>query len=495
MEVENNALLNSIKNVGVYLRKSRSHGDMEEDLIKHKTTIEDYCKQYNWKYIVYEEIGSGSDIEHRPKMIELLSNIEEDTFDAVFVFDTDRLGRGGSGDQERIFNSLKHTDTLLVTANPFKIYNMNDESDETLMDVHGFVAKMEYKQIRKRMQAGKKIGLKMGRWVFGNSPYGYRYNPQEKKLEVEPSEKEVVQRIYNMFSRDYSTYEIADKLNREGVPSPKNKDWKSTTISRMLKSQVYLGHIVSNKTQGNKTRSKSNTSKPFKYNSPDEWTVIKNCHEPIITEQEFDEVNKKFKYKSKKVYGNKIHSLTGLIVCGYCKKRLYIKGEYVSTCECGNKSGKIELVNDAINKTVLGLKERLESIPEDEFNKQKKVSLEEKLDKLNNDLAKQDEAISRIEDAFESGLYDVQKTKEKIKERNKKKEEIQEEINQVKNDIESSNDDQGENISKIQNFINKDDSVDSEENRNYVYKGFIKDIEWFKENLNNVRVKVNYNLK
>jgi len=492
--METEGLLQSVKNVGVYLRKSRSHGDMEEDLVKHKSTIEDYCQQYNWKYVVYEEIGSGSDIENRPKMIELLKNIEEDTFDAVFVFDTDRLGRGGSGDQERIFNSLKHTETLLVTANPFKVYDMNDESDETLMDVHGFVAKMEYKQIKKRMQAGKKIGLKMGRWVFGNSPYGYRYDPQEKILEVEPQEKEIVKRIFDMFSNNYSTYEIADKLNREGVPSPKNKNWQATTISRMLKSQVYLGHIVSNKTQGNKTKSKSNTSKPFKYNPNTEWDVIEDCHEPIISEDLFKEVGKRFKNKSRKVYGNKIHALTGLIICGFCGNRMYVKGEYTSNCDCGNKSGKLEIVESAISETVIALKNQLESIPVDEYNKQKQDKLSEELDRLNNELSKQDEAISRIEDAFESGLYDVQKTKQKIEERNVRKEEIRKEISDKQKEIESTDDDQSENISKIEKFLNDINSVDNEENKNYVYKGFVKNIEWYKDNANKVRVKVNYNL-
>src|SRR5690606_25625261 len=124
-------------------------------LIKHKTKIQEYCKELNWSYVLYEEIESGYDLESRPQMNRLLKDVESEMYDAVFVFDVDRLSRGEDGDRELIFSTLRNTNTLLVTANPFKVYNMNDETDDMMIDVFGFVGKMEYKQIQKRMRAGK----------------------------------------------------------------------------------------------------------------------------------------------------------------------------------------------------------------------------------------------------------------------------------------------------------------------------------------------------
>lgn len=126
-----------IHEVAIYLRKSR--GESDNDLIKHRMELVTLSDNNHWKYVLYVEIASGEDIEWRPKMQELLSDIAEDMYDAVLVVDIDRLGRGDEADTARYKKALRESNTFIVT--PQKVFNLQDETDEMLTDFLGVLAR------------------------------------------------------------------------------------------------------------------------------------------------------------------------------------------------------------------------------------------------------------------------------------------------------------------------------------------------------------------
>ncbi|ERM27553.1 Site-specific recombinase [Clostridioides difficile] len=91
--------------VAIYLRKSRADEEAEhrgefETLSRHKTTLLKIAKEQSLNVIeIKEELISGESITYRPKMLELLNEVEENKYDAVLVMDIDRLGRGNMQDQ------------------------------------------------------------------------------------------------------------------------------------------------------------------------------------------------------------------------------------------------------------------------------------------------------------------------------------------------------------------------------------------------------------
>lgn len=496
--LRHDGLTEKIKFVGVYLRKSRSMGDMEEDLIKHKKKITEYCEQFDWSYVLYEEIGSGYDLEGRGQMQKLLRDVEGEMYDAVFVFDIDRLSRGESSEQDLIFSTLRNTNTLLVTANPFKIYNMNDETDDMMIDVFGFVGKMEYKQIRKRMTAGKKIGLRMGRWVGGQVPYGYRYNNETKGLDIHEDEARIVREMVDKYLSGISTTDIAWEFNRRRILSPRGSNWTSTAITRIFKSLIYQGHMVGNKYEGNPSKKKrSKTSKKFRVLPESEWVIVRNCHEAIIKEEEYDEIMKILGDRSKKRYKNKINTFTGLIKCGICGNNMYHKKyndkDGIAKCECGNMGGIAELIETAIYESAIRLKDKLNEIKSDEIESQKEQQLSKQIDNLEKELDKQDLAIERIEEAFESGLYDVNKTRRKIEEREQEKWRLEKEISNLRKQITAVDQhDNKERITKVDRFISDIKQDINSEQKNKIYKEILSDVVWYRKEDDKVGVTVNF---
>jgi site-specific DNA recombinase len=490
-------IINKIKYVAVYLRKSRSTGDMDIDLEKHSMKIKEYCEEFNWSYVLYEEIASGSDITHRPQMQKLLKDVANDMFDAVFAFDIDRLSRGGSSDQEKIFSTLRNTNTLLVVANPFKIYNLNDETDDMMMDVFGFVGKMEYKQIRKRMMAGKKIGLRMGKWVNASAPFGYNYDSKEKKLLINEEESKIVREAVEKYLAGYSSTDIAWDFNRRKILSPRGKSWKPLTITRIFKSQIYQGHIVGNKSEGNRNKKRSDASKPFRYLPEDEWVVVYNTHDALIKEEEYEQIMKMLNSKAKKRYRNNINTFTGLIKCSVCGNNMHHKQFHnkdgIAACVCGNHGGTIDLIETSIYQSAIQLRDKLNQIKLEEVELQKENQILKQIETLEQELDKQDLAIEKIEEAYEAGLYDVAKTQKKTKEREQEKWRLEKEIQNLRKQLSSvDKQDNKERVSKIDQFIEDIKKDNNPEQKNKIYKSLISEILWEKKSVEKVNVTINF---
>ncbi|MCA1027081.1 recombinase family protein [Cytobacillus kochii] len=493
-------MINAIKNVAIYPRKSR--GEVDQDLEKHLLIMKEICEQHEWNYVEYPEIGSGESIADRVKIKELIKDVEEGMYDAVLVFDFDRLGRGSGTDQDTIRRLFKSTDTLIIQANPFEIYDYNDERDEETMDFKGFIARREYKMITKRLSTGRKIGLRMGRWSNGVAPFGYSYNAELKKLQPHPKESEIYKSlILNEFLNGKSTHDIAWNLNKKQIPSPRNGLWSPTTVNALLKSDVHLGHIVFNKTEGVRTsQTKSLDKKPFRVKPKEEWTTVKNCHTPLKTEEQHMRIMHLMGYKRSHSKGGNINSLSGLVKCYNCGNTLTIQkneeGEmFFKKCTSCNecKGGNVQLAEDAIYESLIKIKKNLIRINNEQTNNEEKRILLEKIEMLENELDKNEGALEKIEEAFEEGMYTAEKAKKKMKVRQEKILELEDELKNYKKNLGSfSLVTNQERINKIENVVDFIKNGSSPEKMNAIYKSIISHIIWKKVDLSEVRVTVNF---
>lgn len=144
MEMRNEYNPIIIKYVAEYLRKSR--GETTEDLIKHKTILEELCKSRGWVYVVYEEVETGESLFARPVMQQLLRDVEDNIYDAVVCVDLDRLGRGDLVDWGQIKRVFQKTNTYMVT--PSSLYNLNDDNEEFAVDLQTLILKAKKNRVQ-----------------------------------------------------------------------------------------------------------------------------------------------------------------------------------------------------------------------------------------------------------------------------------------------------------------------------------------------------------
>lgn len=206
-----------MENNAVYLRKSRAdQGTLEETLRKHKKTLLEFAAAHGLRVApedIYEEVVSGDSLYARPQMLRLLEQVELKRYGAVLCMDIDRLGRGNMSDQGIIVETFKNSGTKIIT--PSQAYDLNDEIDENNVEFAAFMARFEYKQIKKRLRAGVRRSIQDGCYL-SNAPYGYRRAVVNKRhtLEIYEDEAKYVRLIFDMYvNRGLGSQHIADAIN------------------------------------------------------------------------------------------------------------------------------------------------------------------------------------------------------------------------------------------------------------------------------------------
>ncbi|MCX6170096.1 MAG: recombinase zinc beta ribbon domain-containing protein [Ignavibacteriales bacterium] len=74
----------------------------------------------------------------------------------------------------------------------------------------------------------------MGKWKGGGQPFGYSFDKKTSTLIINPDEKIVILKIFELAKRDYGVTNIADELNTIGFMPRRGKRWSATTVSYML---------------------------------------------------------------------------------------------------------------------------------------------------------------------------------------------------------------------------------------------------------------------
>jgi DNA invertase Pin-like site-specific DNA recombinase len=312
-------------NIAIYLRKSRAEENesTEETLNRHKEQLLNIVKVKKYNIIdIFEEVVSGENISNRPKMQELLENVEEKKYNAVLCMDIDRLGRGSMAEQGLILEAFKSTNTLIIT--PKKIYNLSDDSDEMATEFETFIARYELKKIKKRMQQGKKKTIEEG-YHISEPSFGYEreYIKSKPTLKLVPDQAKIVRLIFDMYlTGEQGTTKIANYLNSLNIKTRKNTPFAPSSVRHILRNPIYIGKIIYNRItykrqKGKKTRQITNDE--------DAWITSTGNFPTLVTEEEFNKVkeimenNLTIKTKFNKQPNN---SLAGLIVCSVCGKKM-----------------------------------------------------------------------------------------------------------------------------------------------------------------------------
>ena len=130
--------------------------------------------------------------------------------------------------------------------------------------MHSMVNEIYAEDISKKSKAAKRSRAQQGKFLGSQAPYGYAKSPDDKNLLViDGYSAGIVRRIFWLMSQGYSARAVADILNKDDVLNPReyhyaqlgkpnpyvseSKIWGSHTITNILKSEVYIGHLVQGK--------------------------------------------------------------------------------------------------------------------------------------------------------------------------------------------------------------------------------------------------------
>lgn len=335
-----------IYNTDGYVRLSTEDGGNpgSDTLESQKELIAGFIRQdpsLRLCHIYCDNGKTGTNFE-RPAFDQMIDNVRSGKTNCIVVKDLSRFGRNykEAGNYiDRIFPVLgvrfiainDHLDTLVTQRNDadFIVPLKNIINDIYSRDIS--------RKIGSTFETKKKKGEYTGAWA----PYGYQKSPDDSHYLIpDPTTAPIVQKMFQWRMEGLGYNGIAKKLNMEGILSPKkyrylketnqcpddkNMVWTSSTVKFILSQQVYMGHMVQGKTHRDLSRGITNHTV-----SPEEWIVVRNTHEPLISQKTFEAVQE-VGILTKKQYNETVSQndmesreniFRGLVYCADCGKAL-----------------------------------------------------------------------------------------------------------------------------------------------------------------------------
>ncbi|OOM81843.1 recombinase [Clostridium puniceum] len=479
----------------IYLRKSRADEEIEktlgegETLSKHRKALLKFAKEKKLNIVeIKEEIVSGDSLFNRPKMLELLTEIENKQYAGVLVMDIDRLGRGGMKDQGIILDAFKESDTKIIT--PVKTYDLNNELDEEMTEFKTFFSRRELKTITRRMQGGRVRSVEDGNYIATNPPLGYdiNYIKKNRTLKINNDESEIVKLIFKLYVEGDGAGTIATYLNSLGYKTKFENSFSGSSIVSILKNPVYIGKITWKKKEYKKSTDPDKIMN-CKTRDKNDWIISNGKHPSIIEETLFNQANlilNERYHVPYKVNGKLCNPLSGLIICGVCGNKMImrtVKNKKRIMCihKCGNKSLNFDYLENEILKTLkeylsnykITIKTENKNINTDIHSKQL-LALNKELNALNNQKLK-------LFDLFERDVYTEDVFLERSKNIDERKTNIENELIRLNNMLEQENKRASEDDIRIfESMIHGYENTDDIVLKNKFFKSIIFKIEYFK---------------
>lgn len=333
---------------------AREHNAIETQ----KKIIEHFVKENFQAYdslTVYEDCGFSGVNSNRPRFLELLEDIEQGRINCVVVKDLSRIGRNYIDVGYYVEKYFPLKSVRLIAIND--TYDSQYQSSDLVVSFKNVLNEAYVLELSKKVKAVKKRQRQEGKYIGTNPPFGYKKSAENShQLVVNPDTIAVVQRIFQLAYEGHSISAIARMLERDQTPTPSmyllqenpsskvrvTEFWNTGTIRKILKSEMYIGHMV----QGVRTTSRPNQEALAK---KEDWSIIKNTHEPIISEALFDAVQEKMMVlseKNKSAFSNHIrnHDKNYVPFENIFKHKLFCR-------QCGEKVLANSVVVDTKNHT------------------------------------------------------------------------------------------------------------------------------------------------
>ena len=483
-----------VYNVGLYCRLSLDDGNVGESgsIQTQKIILTKYCKDNNLSvYKIYVDDGYSGLNYNRPSFNEMLGDIESGKINMVITKDLSRLGRDyiQTGYYTEIYFP-DHKVRYVALSDGIDTINQNND----IAPFKNILNDMYAKDLSRKVKLAKRSRALDGLFISAKTPFGYIKDPNNKNhLVVDEEAKEIVIKIYNLAKQGLGTYRIAKLLNEEGVITPSrykflkgdtrfarfnNSVWRTETVNAILTDMVYCGHMENHKYEVSNYKTKKLVRVP-----DSEHIIVKNTHEAIISEEDFEIVNNLIKSRISPRIHESENLFKSIVYCAHCGNRMVLthqtrNSNYVSqTYKCHKHNRDIDLCPEPntilyseLKRVVLDdLKILTKKINKDtfieEFLKRKKLSnknsnTEKEITKLKNRKETLYQLIKKVYEDNQKGLLDSEMTTRIINDYQKELKEIDTKLNKY-NEEKVSNQNLEGNLIKLKEVVNK--TLDLEE--------------------------------
>ena len=375
-------MLNKFENMSnvraaIYCRLSKDDDLQGESasIANQRDMLEKYCAKQGWEVVsVYQDDGFTGLNMDSPDLQRMLKAIEKKYINLVITKDLSRLGRN--------YLQTGYLIEDFFPRNGVRYVAMNDGIDTMLEnnDIAPFkniLNEMYSKDISKKVHSSYLLKAQQGQFTGCLAPFGYMKDADNKNhLVIDKETAPIVRQIFEWALEGRGPNYIRRRLEENKVPCPtwwnrqrglrntqtkwEKQDsengrymWDFSVIKDLLMNPVYTGAIASQKKN---YRFKIGTISDKR---PEEWIVVENQHEPLISKADFAVVQQKLKSRQRPRHSGELSLFAGLIKCGECGKSLTFRSTHakqpqrIYACKTYTAFGKKHCTQHRIDFDVL----------------------------------------------------------------------------------------------------------------------------------------------
>lgn len=379
----------------IYVRLSIENSGKDDDGDSIANQIS-FCKAYLAEhtdlklYDIYEDNGEKGTNFDRPEFKRMMDDIRGGKVKCVLVKDLSRFGRDyiETGEYlEKIFPFMGIR--FISITDGYDSLTCDDAEGALMIPLKNMINDVYAKDISRKIITSFRARQEKGEFLPAFAPYGYVKSKEVAyRYEIDQETAPYVRMIFEWKAEGVSHNEICKRLNDMGAVTParrkvdlgiwraekyKHTVWHGRTIIDIMKNPTYTGCIVYGRIP------KSLYEGIKMHRAPEEeWRYVPDAHEPIISQELFDKVQKMFadraeKFKAKMDENAPLRELVtnhfkGKIYCGDCGKRMrfvkptdrrypvdqdhavYVCGGYLDSgySRCSRHSIRYPVVADAV---------------------------------------------------------------------------------------------------------------------------------------------------
>lgn len=319
----------------LYCRYSKDedyHSGNSMSIRNQKAMLETYAgeKGFSQTEFYVDDGFTGTNYE-RPAFKRMIADIENGTVGTVIVKDLSRLGRE--------YLQTGYYTEIYFPQNDVRCIAINDGFDSDIGEnefapFRNIINEWYAKDISKKIKSALRTKALKGDCTSGMPPYGYSKDEHDRTKLVPNDKALYVQMMFQMALEGKSCWEIASKLQELKLLIPRaenlvrngNADsptfpkypysWQKSTIKGILTNPVYTGKTVSHKHEVKSFKDKRIIEHP-----KEDWIVVENTHEPLVSESDFETVKARISVKTRDKTTNPDNIFRGIVYCPDCGKR------------------------------------------------------------------------------------------------------------------------------------------------------------------------------
>ena len=312
------------KNVVIYARVSTEH---EAQLSALENQVDWYkpilSARPQWKLVgQYVDEGiTGTSAQKRPQFMRMINDAKKHKFNMIITREVSRFARN-------TVDTLQYT--RLLKDEGVEVFFINDNiktfdgDGELRLTIMATLAQDESRKTSIRVKAGQQTSMNNGVYYGNGNILGYD-RIDKNTFVINPEQARTVRMIFDLYLTGHGTTAIKYELEKAGRLTAMGKiNWYESVILKTLQNSFYCGIIVYHKQYTPDYLKQKKVANKGEI----ELTKVKGNHTPIVTEKEFEQVQRIIAKNSNKTTNNgrkPSSSVWGRIMICQCGNRFNVR--------------------------------------------------------------------------------------------------------------------------------------------------------------------------